>query len=119
MKWSLNKSKPICPQICEQLCVQIAGGYFKPNQKLLSVREVAISAGVNPNTVQRSFEELEQKGILYSLRGSGWYVSENIDLANKELKNLLNAKTDAFFNEMIGLGLTKEQVKQYVKEWQA
>lgn len=117
MEWLLNKNKPICPQICEQLCLRIADGTFKPNERLLSVREVALSAGVNPNTVQRSFEELEHQGILYSVRGSGWYVSENTDLAKAAFERLLAEKTEAFFSEMQVLGLSGEAVKKYVEEW--
>ena len=88
MKWELDKSRAICPQICEQLCVFIASGKLSSGAKLFSVREVAVSAGVNPNTVQKSFEQLEQKGIIYSVRGSGWYVGENVSSA-KEMVNEL------------------------------
>lgn len=116
MEWALNKHKPICPQICEQICLRIASGEFAPGEKLLSVREVALAAGVNPNTVQRSFEELEQEGLLYSVRGSGWYVSEDIQLAKATLERLINDKTDAFFAEMHSLGLNAEQIKKKVEE---
>ena len=54
MIWSLDKNRPLCPQICEQICVSIANGTFLPGSRLMSVREMAISAGVNPNTVQRA-----------------------------------------------------------------
>lgn len=117
MKWEIDRSKAICPQICEQLCLEIAHGNFKPNQKIFSVREVALSAGVNPNTVQYSFSELEKQGILYSVRGSGWFVSEDISLAQETLKQILNQKTKAFFTDMCNLGLTTEEIKNYVKEW--
>ena len=78
MEWIIDKGRPICPQICEQLCLRIANGMFAPHEKILSVREIAVAAGVNPNTVQRSLEELERRGILYSVRGSGWFVADDI-----------------------------------------
>ncbi len=118
MKWELDKSRAICPQICEQLCVGIASGELTPGSKLLSVREVALSAGVNPNTVQKSFEQLEQKGIIYSIRGSGWYVGEDISAAKEMVKELIVEKTAQYFASMNSLGLDVNEIKQYVKEWQ-
>ena len=118
LDWILDKNKPICPQICEQLCLQIAKDEFKPNEKLFSVREVAVAAGVNPNTVQRSFEELDRQGILYSVRGSGWYVAEDISLAKEVLRRIMAEKTSEYFTAMQILGLSGEAVKKYIEEWQ-
>lgn len=117
LNWILDKKRPICPQICEQICVHVACGRFAPGERLMSVREVAIEAGVNPNTVQRSFEELERQGLLYSVRGSGWYVAEDITTAKETLKQLLKEKTAAYFAIMNALGLTFEETKKYIEEW--
>ena len=117
MKWTLDKSKPLCPQICEQVCLKIALGEFTPGGKMFSVRETALLAGVNPNTVQKAFEVLEQDGILYSVRGSGWFVSEDIAKAKETLDNLVYEKTQAYFESLIALGMHSEQIKNYVKEW--
>ena len=119
MEWTLDKKRPICPQICEQICVRIARGSFAPGEKLLSVREVAVEAGVNPNTVQHSFEQLEQQGILYSVRGSGWYVGEDISSAKETLQRLIRDKTQDYFTAMETLGMDGSQTKNYVKEWEA
>ena len=95
----------------------IASGDVKPDQKLLSVREVAVTAGVNPNTVQKAFEELERQGLIYSVRGSGWFVGQSIDIAKETVNNLTQSKIESFFDEMQKLGLNPEQIKQLVKEW--
>lgn len=118
MEWKLDKERPVCPQICEQLCVHIANGAFAPQERLPSVREVAIAAGVNPNTVQHAFETLEQKGLLYSVRGSGWFVGEDISLAKDAVKGLMHTKTAAYFAAMAALGMDAAAVKTYVKEWE-
>ena len=117
MKWNLDKSRPVCPQLCEQICVQIAVGHIAPGEKLMSVREVAVSAGVNPNTVQKAFEQLEGKGIIFSVRGSGWYVAENSELAKDEVSKIICDKTRDFFCQLVSLGMDNEQIKTYVKEW--
>ncbi len=116
MSWNLDKNRPICPQLCEQISVRIASGEYIANQRLMSVREVALQAGVNPNTVQKAFEQLEQQGLIYSVRGSGWFVDAEGN-ADKTVEKLQNEKTAEFFKEMQALGLSLEQIKNYVKEW--
>ena len=118
MNWKTDKTKAICPQICQQLCASIAAGEFAPHQRIMSVREAALAAGVNPNTVQRAFEQLEQQGILYSERGAGWFVSPDTTVAKQMRQALMEEKVDAFFREMAALGMSVPEIKDYVKEWQ-
>lgn len=118
MHWNLNKNRPVCPQICEQLCARIAAGELLPQQRLMSVREVALAAGVNPNTVQRAFEQLEQQGVLYSVRGAGWYVSADTTVACTLCADLVQQTLQAFFDKMTALGISPEETKKCVKEWQ-
>lgn len=118
MKWVLDKNRPLCPQLCEQVCTHIALGKLKPGEKLLSVREVALAAGVNPNTVQKAFEMLEAQGILISQRGSGWYVAEDTAAATQALHSLLEQKTAAYFSAMQALGMSHADIKLYVSQWQ-
>lgn len=117
MKWNLNKNLPICPQICEQLRVKIAFEEFKPNERLLSVREIAVEAGVNPNTVQKSLEQLESEGLIYSVRGSGWYVGENTELAKQSVVRMIREKTERYLADMAQFGYNAERVAELIKEW--
>ncbi len=118
MNWTLDKSRPICPQICELICVAVANGDFSAGEKLLSVREIALLAGVNPNTVQKSFEELERRGVIHSVRCSGWYVNENTAVAAEELKSLRIKKTEEYLAEMAQLGCAADDVIKYINECQ-
>ena len=118
MHWELDKNRPLCPQLCEQVCTHIALGHMTPGEKLPSVRELALSAGVNPNTVQKAFDTLEAQGILLSQRGSGWYVSENVSAAKQALEQLLLQKTEEYFSAMQALGMTAEETRRYVAQWQ-
>ena len=117
MDWSLDKGRPLCEQICEQLCMRIASGEFAAGERLLSVRDVAVAAGVNPNTVQRAFENLERQGVLYSVRGSGWFVSEDISAARDALCVIYLEKMAAYFLQMRTLGMSDADIKKYVEEW--
>lgn len=119
MKWELDKNRPICPQICEQLCARIAVGEFKPNDRLLSVRAVAVEAGVNPGTVQKAFEQLEAEGLIYSMVGSGWYVGESIDAAKETVGKMVKQKTGSYFESMRRLGMTNDETKKYAAEFDA
>ena len=117
MELKLDESRPICPQICEQICAAISRGEYLPESKLLSVREVALLAGVNPNTVQKSFEELERSGVIYSIRGSGWYVCANTENARELLSGLCESKTREYISSMERLGFDRNQVLKYINEF--
>lgn len=117
MQWKPDKDRPLCPQIYEHICVKIVSGELKPDQKLMSVREMALQTGVNPNTVQRSFEMLYREGIIYSIPASGWYVANDVSAARRTLKQITDGKVKRFFEEMSALGFNAEQIKNYIKEW--
>ena len=67
------------------LKLYIASGKLKPNEKLPSVRELAMKIKINPNTVQKSLEKLEQEGLIHTERTNGKYVTKNIKLIKKIL----------------------------------
>ncbi len=117
MKIKLDKNRPLCPQICEQVCVSIERGELKKDERLLSVREIAVNLGVNPNTVQKAFEQLEAHGLIYSQRGSGWYVADSKEIAHQAVIELIKKKTAQFFNDMSVLGVDSDSVKTIVEEW--
>lgn len=117
VKLKLSKSRAIGPQLCEQLCASIAAGDAKPGQRLMSVREIAMRLGVNPNTVQHAFELLGQQGILYSQQGSGWYIAEDTAAACALHQQTIRDKLDGFFREMEQMGISREETKKMVEEW--
>ncbi|MBQ6152290.1 MAG: GntR family transcriptional regulator [Ruminococcus sp.] len=116
MIWVLDKKRPLCPQISEQLCVKIANGDISAGERLMSVRDVALEAGVTPNTVQKSYEQLEQKGVIYSIRGSGWYVSDNTEVARIVLFDLVRSKTESYVKDMRSLGLNNKEILSQIGE---
>ncbi len=113
----LDKNRPVCPQICELLCVDIVAGVYDVDRRLPAVRELAAGWGVNPNTVQKALDTLGEQGLLYSVRGSGWYVQEDISRAREILDRLRWEKTKEFFEMMERLGLSAEETRVFVKEW--
>ena len=115
MEWRLDKNRAICPQICDTICVMIASGDITPGERLTSVREVAAEADVTPNTVQKAYVLLEQRGVIYSKRGSGWYVSDRVDIAKDILEKMIHTKTADYLNEMQSFGLDKKEIISIIK----
>lgn len=70
-----NNNKAIYLQIAEHVCEHILLGSWKPEEKIPSVRDMAVSVEVNPNTVARTYELLQQKGIISNKRGVGFFLS--------------------------------------------
>jgi len=67
---------PIYRQIAEEIRAAVAAGIYRPGEALPSLRAMAIEIQVNPNTVQRAYDELEREGLIYSQRGRGLFVCE-------------------------------------------
>ena len=70
-----RKQKPIYLQIADYLSDQVLQGTLPADDRMPSVRDVATSIGVNPNTVVRTFDYLQQEEIIYQRRGVGYFVS--------------------------------------------
>ena len=71
MDWNFRNDQPIYSQLTQRLTEAIVSGIYAPGEKLPSVRELAVEAGVNPNTVQRALSELERDGLVFSQRTAG------------------------------------------------
>lgn len=107
MKFNIDKNLPITPQVYNQICLMIIKEKLQSNHKLLSVRDLAIKIGVNPNTIQKSYELLEESKVIYSIRGSGWYVANDTTIASKIVDDLISKKVNDFVIEMNKLGIDK------------
>lgn len=122
MEWIFDGDSPIYLQIMEQLKAQIASGTLSPGDKIPPVRELALEAGVNPNTMQKALSELEREGILYSKRTAGRFVADNPGKMMSMQQEMVQAQLDSFVNSMNRLGYnlaqTRELFEAYFKEHQ-
>ncbi len=110
MAWDLNSDRPIYSQIVEIIQMQIVSGYYKPGDKLPSVRELAAIACVNPNTMQKAFSELERSGLIITQRTSGRLVTGDINMINGIQQDLAKAQIQIFFDKMTELGFEREEI---------
>lgn len=113
----LDKTKPLCPQIVEQICALIVNNKLKPGERLPSIRKIAEMVEVNPNTIQHAFNLLKRNNILTAIKGVGWFVCADITKAEKLLKKIIVEKTQEYISSMKVLGLSLEEIKEYVKEY--
>ena len=110
MAWNLDSDRPIYAQIVEKLQMQIVSGYYKPGDKLPSVRDLATQACVNPNTMQKAFSELERSGLILTQRTSGRFVTEDIDMIKQIQNTLAKEQIKEFMEKMRELGFDREEI---------
>ena len=104
MPWSFQADTPIYTQLVARLQEQIVSGAYPPGSKLPSVRDLAANAGVNPNTVQRAFAELERLGLIYTQRTSGKFVTEDAAAIDAARRALAEGQTRQYLAAMSALG---------------
>ncbi len=111
----LQGGAPIHEQLRERITQLIISGEMKEGEKLPAVREIAKQLTINPNTVQKTYAELERQGLIYSVPAKGSYVSPRAKYINK-----LNQQTSEKFAEAVesalALGLSEEDLLKIVSE---
>lgn len=116
MKWQFSNDAPIYSQLIEQVTVGIVSGAFPPGERLPSVRDLAVEAGVNPNTMQRALTELERDGLVYSQRTAGRFVTEDRDMIGAAKQNLAESQIRNFLTAMVRLGYDKQEIVALVRQ---
>jgi DNA-binding transcriptional regulator YhcF (GntR family) len=107
-----NSNQPIYIQIMSLLKSKIASGEISGGDKLPSVRELSKELKVNPNTIQRAYQELEREGIVFTQRGMGTYVTEKIEAIRCLKMNMAEEIIDKFFMDMKRLGFNMNEIKR-------
>ena len=95
---------PIYEQIVNRYKNMIARGVLQPEEKMPSVRTLAMELSINPNTIQRAYGELERQGYIYSVKGRGNFVSNNAGLRKQKEKELL-LQLDSLMEEAKDAGI--------------
>lgn len=115
IKLDLQSRLPIYEQLKSKIIELVMLGQLTPDDQLPSVRTFARDLGVNPNTVQKAYQELEREGIIYSVAGRGSYINPEIDVQNQlqqgHLKKIKQAASQAK-----SCGITKERVIDAVED---
>lgn len=116
MGQSFNTTQPIYLQIIQRLCRQVIRGQLKAGDKLPSVRELAVQMGVNPNTAQRVYAELERMQIAETRRGLGTFITEQEERLRSLRQELMTEQISNFIADMQEMGFTPEEIVDGVRK---
>ena len=109
-----NQNKPIYLQIADSICEKILSGEYLPDERILSVRELGISLGVNPNTIARVYEHLQGMEIIYNKRGIGYFVAPDAPekILQSHREEFLRNELPAMVKKMKLLGVSLEELER-------
>lgn len=102
-----NTNQSIFIQIADRICDRVLSGDYKSDSRIPSVRELAVEMEVNPNTVMRSFERLQQNEIIYNKRGIGYFISPEAEQKIRRMRHnqFVEEVLPTVFKEMHLLGI--------------
>ncbi|MCI8709010.1 MAG: GntR family transcriptional regulator [Dorea sp.] len=116
MPWDLDNNRPIYLQLMERIQLDIISGTYKPGDRLPSVRELALEASVNPNTMQKALAELERSGIVHSMRTSGRLITEDKSMIEQLKGELAREQIGAFLEKMNRLGFSTGEILSLIQQ---
>ena len=116
-EWKITSDRPIYLQLTEQIVQRIVSGQYPTASRLPSVRELAVEAGVNPNTMQRAFAELEREGLVTTNRTAGRIVTEDKEMIENIRGQLAAQKIEEFLEGMQLLGFTGPQAAKLLTQY--
>lgn len=106
--------RPIYEQIIDRVRMLIVTGVYEPDMPLPSVRSLAIELGINPNTIQRAYQELERTGFIYSVKGRGSFVNGSKALIEEQHMKMIS-QLGTELNKLRDAGIEKEQILKVVE----
>lgn len=119
MHWVFSPDSPIYLQVMRQLEQMIASGMLSPGERLMSVREFAADASVNPNTMQKALTELEKKGIVSSRRTAGRFITDDPAKLKELREELAGKEIQSFLSAMRRLGYSSVQASELISKYGA
>lgn len=114
MAYIFDNDRPIYIQLVEKLELEIVSGKLKPGERIASVRELALTTKVNPNTMQKALSELENRGLVYTERTNGKFVTTDIKLIENKKLELANIKINTFISDMSDIGISFDDAIKYL-----
>lgn len=116
MDCKFDDKMPIYLQIMDYIKMDIVTEKLKANDRLPSVREMATNLKVNPNTLQRAYQELERLGIVYTQRGMGTFVGERESMVDDLKQEMAKEVIDSFILRMKRLGFTEQEIIEHISK---
>lgn len=112
---NFDNNIPIYIQIVNQIKTKIISGQLLPEERLPSVRELAVKMQVNPNTMQKALTELEDLGLIFTERTNGKFVTKDTALIEKYKKEYAKELSQKYFSNMLSIGFSKGEALNYLE----
>lgn len=112
---NFRDARPIYEQVRDGLRKLIITGVIDAGERLPSVRSLSASLAINPNTIQKAYEALEQEGYAYSVAGKGSFAAMPEDVRQERRRELLS-RLDTAVQELRFLGVTEEELMEHVRK---
>ena len=116
IQFKFDNERPIYLQLVEQLRVAIVSGAYAAGSRLPSVRELAVMAKVNPNTMQKALTELESDRLIFTERTNGKFVTNDQRLLDKIKTELASDLVQKYTSDMAKIGITYVDSIKYLKQ---
>ena len=116
VEYYFDNERPIYIQLVEKFKSEIVSGKRKQGERIPSVRELALTARVNPNTMQKALVELEQEGLVYTERTNGKFVTNQKEVIEAIKKELAKQKVERYLKDMKEIGIAQEDAIKYLQE---
>ena len=111
MGWNFQNDLPIYTQLVDAIKFSIVSGELLPGARMSTVRDLALEAGVNPNTMQRALQQLEREGLVFSQRSSGRFVTEDVSAIDRARSAQAAEYVRRYQDSMRSLGFTEEEMR--------
>lgn len=118
MEYQFTNDKPIYLQLMDVFKVAIVSGELPKGQRLESVRDLAVIAKVNPNTMQKALSELERIGLVRTERTSGRFITDDEELILSMKKEIAEKEITVFLEKMKKMGITKDAVIKLINDYE-
>jgi len=112
-----DERSPIYEQIVMQVCRSLIKGELKPSDRIPSIRELAIALKVNTNTVQRAYQEMERRQLIFSKRGTGYFITEGENMVAEIKTEIVKDVVSRFLEEMRSLGFKDSQIQSEIETY--
>lgn len=115
MTQDFTRDKPIYSQLVDLICGDILKGNLQPGDKMQSVREYSLEVGVNVNTVQRVYKELESMELTETKRGQGTYITTDEERILHLREDMKVELVNQFLRSIAAFGFSKEEIIQILQ----
>ena len=117
MAWQFNGREAVFLQIADRLRWAILDGTYALDTQFPSVRQLAAEAAVNPNTMQRALAELERRGLVFSERTSGRFVTKDESILKALHEELAGKYFEELTDKLHKIGMSGEEITAAVEKW--